>query len=810
MSLRIIIKDRSGSRPLNEGELPLHIGSGTSADIRIPGALSSTSVALIGVLGDRAFVQPTGGAETVKLDDEEITSTTWLADGNLLSVGGIEVHCHTEDHQMQLEVTYPEASYQTLPPDLQAEKTAVAETITPIRTRRTRKAEGSPEKRRRKIVQSSVYGALVLLAALALYGFTVKPVLIETDPDYAEIEITGGFLKLRLGGRYLLRQGDYTVTMAAAGYVSLEQKITVGSADNQEFQFNLEKLPGRIIITTRRGVPGEVWVDGELVGETPTDELLLKAGSYEVRIRAERYLEFITTLEVEGRDFRQTLDAELVPGWANVSFSTVPPGASISADDEQLGQTPNVVEIMAGTHEIVLYKPDYKEWRQPLTFVANQPKEFTNIELEEADSILSLASNPAGAAVTVDGRFRGTTPLSVELSKGATYDIRLTKAGYEAASRAIEVDDSRERTLTVQLRPRIGIVNIVSDPPDAKLFVDGQPRGNASRELSLTATVHRIEIRKDGFEPFVTEVIPKPGFPQYLEVDLLTPEEAVLASMPPAITTSQGLPMRLIQPGAFIMGAPRREQGRRANEVQRSIELTRYFYIGVQEVTNRDFREYRPTHTSGAERFRELAADQHPAVLLSWKDAVLYCNWLSDKEGLPPAYKIDGRNVVLVDPPMSGYRLPTEAEWVWVARYGGVGEARKYPWGNSMPPAGNAGNYADMSAEVFVDAVLSVYDDGYPLTAPVRKFPPNSAGIYDLGGNVAEWVHDVYVVNTTFPGQVELDPVGPHEGQYHVIRGSGWRHSTIGQLRVSYRDFGNRGRLDVGFRIARFADTVTK
>jgi hypothetical protein len=52
--------------------------------------------------------------------------------------------------------------------------------------------------------------------------------------------------------------------------------------------------------------------------------------------------------------------------------------------------------------------------------------------------------------------------------------------------------------------------------------------------------------------------------------------------------------------------------------------------------------------------------------------------------------------------------------------------------------------------------------------------------------------------------------VGPDEGQYRVIRGSGWRHSTISQLRVSYRDFGDRGRLDVGFRIARYADTVMK
>ena len=137
------------------------------------------------------------------------------------------------------------------------------------------------------------------------------------------------------------------------------------------------------------------------------------------------------------------------------------------------------------------------------------------------------------------------SPLSVELSKGASYAIRLTKAGYEVANRAIDVDDSKDRSLTIELRPRIGIVTIVSDPPDAELIVDGRRRGNASQELRLTATAHRIEIRKNGFEPFVIEVTPKPGFPQYLEVNLLTPEEAVLASMVPVITTSQVMSMRL-------------------------------------------------------------------------------------------------------------------------------------------------------------------------------------------------------------------------------------------------------------------------
>jgi formylglycine-generating enzyme required for sulfatase activity len=255
------------------------------------------------------------------------------------------------------------------------------------------------------------------------------------------------------------------------------------------------------------------------------------------------------------------------------------------------------------------------------------------------------------------------------------------------------------------------------------------------------------------------------------------------------------------------MGAPRREQGRRPNESRHDVRLTRLFYIAQHEVTNEQFRGFKPKHTSGAEKYRQLGDDQHPVVMLSWEDATGYCNWLSGKDGLPFAYVLKDGAIVLATPLNTGYRLPTEAEWAWSARHSGGAEHRKYPWGNLMPPEGGAGNYADESARSILSNVISNYNDGFPITAPVGRFQANPIGIFDLGGNVAEWVNDRYGIYADVRGVVS-DPVGPAEGQYHVIRGSGWRHSSIGELRLAYRDFGDRGRLDVGFRIARYAEAL--
>ena len=92
------------------------------------------------------------------------------------------------------------------------------------------------------------------------------------------------------------------------------------------------------------------------------------------------------------------------------------------------------------------------------------------------------------------------------------------------------------------------------------------------------------------------------------------------------------------------------------------------------------------------------------------------------------------------------------------------------------------------------------------MSAPVGSFKANSKGIYDLGGNVAEWVHDFYDTSITIDNSNVPNPLGPERGDYHVIRGSSWRHGSITELRLSYRDYSDKARDDVGFRIARFLD----
>jgi formylglycine-generating enzyme required for sulfatase activity len=353
-------------------------------------------------------------------------------------------------------------------------------------------------------------------------------------------------------------------------------------------------------------------------------------------------------------------------------------------------------------------------------------------------------------------------------------------------------------------------------PDGALLFVDGENKGSARQVLHLPAVAHRLEIRKEGFATHSVEIVPRPDFPQIVDVSLI-PEAASPQEPPPVVTSPEpsapdpptagnaappDLPpseLVLVQPRSFQMGAPRREPGRRANEALREVEITRAFYIGAREVTNREFRGFRSAHRSGMVGGHSLEVDDHPVVRVRWEDAAAYCNWLSEKEGLDKAYLEKGTGYEVV-PGATGYRLPTEAEWELAARYA-TGSARKYPWGDSLPVPQGAGNFADRSTDGMVAATIPDFDDSFPATAPVGHFAPNALGLYNLGGNVAEWVSDPYELS---PAATATDPLGPATGEFHVIRGASYLHGSVTQLRLTFRDYGKDPRPDVGFRIARW------
>ncbi|MET0534785.1 MAG: PEGA domain-containing protein [Steroidobacter sp.] len=801
----LVVREALGERRFALDDFPIAVG-GPGSVIVMAGRPEGPE-AYLGLHEDQLYVQPADGVQVLH-NGVPVRNSIWLRSGDVINFGAARLRLQQRDDQRIVEVDDGSAGNITAPPiiepnsRLQGASEGDAERIDAIRFRaseqvKTRRSLGLDFKR----VVLGVLGLIVLV--VLWFIFTATSVSVRTEPVAAIVDIDGTLPAVRFGDRVLLRPGDYVMKATQPGYAPAQLQAKVTSETNQLFTLKLEKLPGRV----RVDVPTQarVTVDGKELGDAPA-EFSLVPGKHTIAIAAQRYQPFTGELDVVGEGKSQTFTPQLVPAWAEVTVTSEPAGAKVLVDGEDRGVTPVTTQIMAGNHPVELQLEGFKPWTADVQVKANEPLALGPVRLGLPDGRLALRSEPSGASVSVGGVYRGQTPVSLELRPDMAHNVVLTLPGYEASTRQVSMGAGESRTLSVPLSGVFGEVTVQAQPADAQLFVNGQPAGAANQKLRLVATTHDIEIRKAGFVTYKTSITPRPGVSQKIETALLTPEQSKMASTPANIRakgTDQQL--KLMPVGSFTMGSPRREPGRRANESQRNVQFKRPFYMGVTEVTNGQFRKFKSEHRSGIVGQHTLDLDNQPVVGVSWQDAALFCNWLSQQEGLPAAYENKNGKLTVVQPMTTGYRLATDAEWEWVARYQGGGQFRRYPWGDSLPVAKASGNYADVTARLIIQDVIPDYDDGFAAAAPAGKFAANPLGLYDLGGNVAEWVHDYYTVSAD-SSSVAVDPAGPADGKQHAIRGSSWKQSGVTDLRLSARDFGDSQRNDVGFRIARYAE----
>ena len=237
----------------------------------------------------------------------------------------------------------------------------------------------------------------------------------------------------------------------------------------------------------------------------------------------------------------------------------------------------------------------------------------------------------------------------------------------------------------------------------------------------------------------------------------------------PQTNPTDGLSYVWIAPGEFRMGATPGDTEARADEKPRHrVRITKGFWLGETPVTVAAYKRF----VSERPDFKmppppdfnpKWSKEDHPVVRVTWDEAQAYCGW-------------------------AGGRLPSEAEWEYAARGGKDG--LKYPWGNEIAPE-NA-NYSWSK---------------WKGTSPVRSYPANAWGLYDMAGNVWEWVADWYGKDyyaSLPPDKPAEDPRGPQSGTIRVLRGGSFVNDAW-SLRAAYRCRGALGNwtVNIGFRCVR-------
>jgi formylglycine-generating enzyme len=233
----------------------------------------------------------------------------------------------------------------------------------------------------------------------------------------------------------------------------------------------------------------------------------------------------------------------------------------------------------------------------------------------------------------------------------------------------------------------------------------------------------------------------------------------------PFVTNSIGMKFAWIPAGTFMMGSPENEEGRRKDETQHKVTLTKGFWLAIHPTTQASWQSVissNPSHFKG---------DDLPVEQVSWEDCQNFLRRLSERDARV-------------------YRLPTEAEWEYACR---AGTTTPFSLGEtiSADQANYDGNYSYGKGKKGVCRER---------TTPACSFPANAWGLYDMHGNVGEWCQDIY---SKYPKEEVIDPQGPMDGDRRVLRGGsfglnaeyGRSASRLAPV-PAYRNHGN------GFRAA--------
>ena len=525
------------------------------------------------------------------------------------------------------------------------------------------------------------------------------------------------------------------------------------------------------------------------------ERALLWRGRHAANVTAEGHHPRQVEFKADG-DAPHTVRVALDPLPGKLRVSTVPETeGEIEVDGERAGKVGETLEGLSPGAHVVRISAEGFESRQRTVEIEGYGR-LTEIEVPLrktiAPALLAISSEPKAADILIDGAWRGQTPKRMEFPPDSKVEVVVMLPGHAPDRQTLTLRSGR-RNHAVTLAPRAGALELWPDPANAMVRIDG--RVETRRQVRLPQRAHAIEISAPGYVTKKYVIVPHPDAPKQLFATLQSQARAERLQRQKR-ERDLGL--------TFIEFRPRESFEIATTRRRIPVRLTRAFAIMDKEVTNALYQRYRSRHGSGEVLSERLDRPNQPVVRVGWTDAALFANWMSEQAGLSPFYREQSGKIVGFDASSTGYRLPSEAEWVWLTRSG-----ERYAWGDSLPPPSRFGNLADASASDIVQPVLEGYDDGHAVSADVGSFPPSARGLYDLPGNVAEWMHDVFLDRLRISARPEterVNPLGEASGRYYVIRGFGWRDAGRKELSLNDRRYDREPRDDVGFRLAYYLD----
>ena len=619
------------------------------------------------------------------------------------------------------------------------------------------------------------YLALIIIFISPL--FFIKSSNITFKENYEEIKISSSNALIIQNTVYSFKQ-IFNINVVAYGYKS------------KEFEFNHNDAE-KLIILVEMPVLVKFKIDQNYNEFILNDRILdsleniyLKKGIYSYEVKSKNHISYKSKLEIN--KYADEILVPIIMQEVNkkLVINSEPNQASVFLNNVELGVTPLSVNLNTTSNNILIKKSEYKDSNIDY-IVKNNNSDQIIIKLIEDEDVININTVPSQASLFFNEDYIGISPLKFKIQdKGI---LKVKKYGYVDNKINITKDTKK---LNIVLTEDSSEVFISSDPP-SDVFLNEEYIGKTPFTKKIQKIKHKISFKSKGFRTLNESFEPTKD-KQNIIKKLLTEKEASLLENKKYSRTSIDGEVILFEPGSFLMGSSKKESRRDINEIMRSVKITKHFYISKNLITEEQYSLFKGSSKSNL-----------PVNNISWIDAAKFCNWLSSKEGFENFYEIKNDQIISFNMDSKGYRLPTEAEWEYVAKSNNP-EKYIYSWGSDRRITKLVGNIADVSTQGILSNFIDDYDDGYDERSPVGSFRSNQNDINDLTGNLSEWVNDFYSVEFVQQSKVFQDYIGPLAGTSHVIKGSNYYSSTPLQLGLSYRTYGNEPNNLVGFRIARW------
>ncbi|MEQ8938938.1 MAG: PEGA domain-containing protein, partial [Gammaproteobacteria bacterium] len=516
------------------------------------------------------------------------------------------------------------------------------------------------QRRQRRIYLGAILGItasiVVIVSILLVTRATRIEILPQEAKDIARLEVSAGLAFITGNSLYAL-SGNPAVKVQADGFYTRQQQLTDMDFGNV-MTITLKPLPAKLHLRSPMNDNRTKWLlNDELYVQS--DELVreLEPGDYTVSVLHPFYkIKNIYLSLGKGESVEQTVSLEKVQGM--LKLNTQPQDALLIVDQVEQGKSPTSLLLSGGQYEVKVVKEGFEPIAETIeiTREASQLERDYRLESEKGQVIVKL--NPPGGKLLLN-KLEVAAADTFRLDVNQTHNMVYSKPGYFSQSKTFRVSTDNITEVGFNLEKETGKVELDSSPK-AEVSVNGETVGTTPLTLILDALPQEITFSKTGYRTVVKKVIPDSKSVKVINANLVPEKVATMQEAPSTYKHKAGGTMKLYRPGeTFSMGAERSEPGQRANEFVRQVSLTRPFYAGVNEVSHAVYSKFDNSKQGQAAL---------PVTNISWLDAVRFCNWLSEQEGLATVYRIQGNIVRGANPAADGYRLLTEAEWEWLAR----------------------------------------------------------------------------------------------------------------------------------------------